>query len=89
MSPDGWTSTTWCPSATPTSPGAGPGAPEEKRRYANDLSYDNHLIAVQASANRAEGQQEPRGIEAAGPRLLVPVCHGLDSHQEHMAAHRG
>ena len=36
-----------------------------------------------------EGQQEPCGLEAARPRLLVPVRHGLDSHQEHVAAHRG
>ena len=34
-------------------------SPEEKRQYANDLSYDNHLIAVQASANRAKGSRSP------------------------------
>ena len=34
-------------------------SPEQKRRYANDLSYDNHLIAVQASANRAKGSRSP------------------------------
>ena len=33
--------------------------PEQKRRYANDLSYDNHLIAVPASANRAKGSRSP------------------------------
>ena len=35
-----------------------------------------------------EGQQEPCGMEAAGPRLLVSVRRGLDSHQEHVGAHR-
>ena len=34
-------------------------SPEQKRRYANDLSYDNQLIAVQASANRAKGSRSP------------------------------
>ena len=32
---------------------------EQKRLYANDLSYGNHLIAVQASANRAKGSRSP------------------------------
>ena len=31
----------------------------KKRQYANDLSYDNHLIAVQASANRSKGSKSP------------------------------
>ena len=32
---------------------------EQKRQYANDLSCDNHLIAVQAAANRAKGSRSP------------------------------
>ena len=36
-------------------------SPEQKRRYANNLSYDNHLIAVQASANRTKGSRSPAG----------------------------
>ena len=34
-------------------------SPEQKRQYANDLSYGNHLIAVRASANRAKGSRSP------------------------------
>ena len=30
-----------------------------KREYANDLTYEGHLIAVQASANRAKGSKGP------------------------------
>ena len=32
---------------------------ERKREYANDLSYPNHLIAVQASANRQKSSKGP------------------------------
>ena len=32
---------------------------DKKREYANDLTYEGHLIAVQASANRAKGSKGP------------------------------
>ena len=32
---------------------------DRKRDYANDLSYPNHLIAVQSSANRRKGSKGP------------------------------
>ena len=34
---------------------------DKKREYANDLSYDGHLIAVKASANRSKGSKGPEG----------------------------
>ena len=34
---------------------------DRKRAYANDLSYEGHLIAVQASANRTKGSKGPEG----------------------------
>ena len=33
---------------------------DKKREYANDLSYDGHLIAVMASANREKGSKGPQ-----------------------------
>ena len=41
---------------------------DRKREYANDLSYEGHLIAVQASANRAKGSK--------GPEDWKPPDHG-------------
>lgn len=38
---------------------------DRKREYANDLSYERHLIAVKASANRAKGSKGPEGWKPA------------------------
>ena len=38
---------------------------ERKAEYANDLSYPNHLIAVQASANRQKGSKGPEDWKPA------------------------
>ena len=32
---------------------------DQRRRYANDLTYEGHLIAVKASANRSKGSKGP------------------------------
>ncbi len=45
---------------------------ERKAAYANDLSYDNHLIAAQSSANRRKGASGP---EQWKPPLRSYWCH--------------
>ena len=40
----------------------------KKRQYANDLSYEGHLVAVRASANRSKGSN--------GPSYWKPPDHG-------------
>ena len=40
---------------------------DRKRQYANDLSYDGHLIAVQAAANRSKGSDGPEDWKPPDP----------------------
>ena len=50
---------------------------ERKAEYANDLSYANHLIAVQASANRRKGSKGPEEWKPPRTRVLVRVRYRL------------
>ena len=59
MTLESWTSTIWSLSRTHTGLEDGAWSPERKRQYANDLSYEGHLIATKASANRSKGSDGP------------------------------
>lgn len=70
---------------------------ERKAKYANDLSYANHLIAVQASANRQKGSKgpekwKPKRIEYwcqyATDWVTIKHSHGLTASPDEAVALR-